>query len=727
MQILTVSGLQKTYTTRFGGSKVQALKNVNFTVESGEYVAIMGESGSGKTTLLNILAALDKPTGGTVLLGGKNLSEIPEETAAAFRRDNLGFVFQDFSLLDTFSLEDNICLPLVLAGKSRTEMRDRLSPLAYDLGIETLLKKYPYEVSGGQKQRAAVARPPTDLAGRRADRRARLPLDRRALEALRRDQRLWPDHRDGHALCARGELRLARAVPARRRGLARVKARQGHGFPVLPAYHRCAHAAADGRRMRMNPTFYPRLAWMGIKKNARLYVPYLLSCAFMAAMLYVIAYLAVTPALYTVNGKVNGSGTSAVAMTMSLGSFVVSVFIALFLFYTNSFLLRRRKKEFGLYSVLGMDRGALSAILFWETLLAAAFTLIAGLGLGLLLSYVSQSALLRLLSLPAAAFTVSLAAIKQCAITFIAIFALLYVRGVLSLRHAQGAALLKSENVGEKPPKSQWLLVIPGLALLLGAYYIAATINDPIQAMLLFFLAVIMVILSTYLLFISGSVTLCKTLQKDEKFYYKKRNFVSLSSLTYRMKRNGAGLASICILSTMVLVMLASTASLYFGAEDAINTLAVQNHWHPTEMADVRAEFFSLYGSLFFLGILLSVLFLFATLLMLYYKQVVEGYEDASRFAIMQRVGMTKRDIRESVNAQMLLIFLLPLAAAALHLAFAQPMVWQIMQLFGIQNLTLFLGVTGAALLLFALLYCAMYRLTSNAYFRIVSTGGAAA
>lgn len=158
MQILTVTGLQKTYTTRFGGSKVQALKNVSFTVEGGEYVAIMGESGSGKTTLLNILAALDKPSGGTVLLGGKNLSEIPEETAAAFRRDNLGFVFQDFSLLDTFSLEDNICLPLVLAGKSRTEMRDRLAPLARDLGIEPLLKKYPYEVSGGQKQRAAVCR-----------------------------------------------------------------------------------------------------------------------------------------------------------------------------------------------------------------------------------------------------------------------------------------------------------------------------------------------------------------------------------------------------------------------------------------------------------------------------------------------------------------------------------------------------------------------------------------
>ena len=477
----------------------------------------------------------------------------------------------------------------------------------------------------------------------------------------------------------------------------------------------------------MKAGFSPKLALLGIKKNARLYVPYLLSCAFMAAVLYVIAFLAATPALYVINGKINGAGTTTIQLVMSLGSGVISIFAALFLFYTNSFLLRRRKKEFGLYSVLGMDRGALGTILFWETLMAAAFTLVAGLGFGVLLSYLSQAVLLRLLGLPAVAFSVSISALRQCAVTFAAIFALLYVRGALSLRHAQGAALLKSENVGERPPKSQWLLVIPGLALLLGAYYIAATIKDPVAAILLFFIAVIMVVLATYLLFVSGSVTLCRTLQKSEAFYYKKRNFVSLSSITYRMKRNGAGLASICILSTMVLVMLASTASLYFGAEDAINTLAVQNHWHPTEMADVRAEFFSLYGSLFFLGILLSVLFLFATLLMLYYKQVVEGYEDASRFAIMQRVGMTKRDIRESVNAQMLLIFLLPLAAAALHLAFAQPMVWQIMQLFGIQNLTLFLGVTGAALLLFALLYCAMYRLTSNAYFRIVSTGGAAA
>ena len=158
MSMLEVSGLKKTYTTRFGGNQVQALKNVNFTVERGEYVAIMGESGSGKTTLLNILAALDKPTGGSVLLEGKELSAIRESTVASFRRDNLGFVFQEFNLLDTFTLEDNIYLPLVLAGRTYPEMQSRLLPIARRLGIESLLKKYPYEVSGGQKQRAAVAR-----------------------------------------------------------------------------------------------------------------------------------------------------------------------------------------------------------------------------------------------------------------------------------------------------------------------------------------------------------------------------------------------------------------------------------------------------------------------------------------------------------------------------------------------------------------------------------------
>ena len=158
MSMLDVSGLKKVYTTRLGGNKVEALRNVSFSVEEGEYVAIMGESGSGKTTLLNILAALDQPTGGSVRLDGRDLAGIRESQVAAFRRDHLGFVFQEFNLLDTFSLEDNICLPLVLAGKSPKEMKERVRQVAQSLGIEGLLKKYPYEVSGGQKQRAAVAR-----------------------------------------------------------------------------------------------------------------------------------------------------------------------------------------------------------------------------------------------------------------------------------------------------------------------------------------------------------------------------------------------------------------------------------------------------------------------------------------------------------------------------------------------------------------------------------------
>lgn len=158
MSILEVRGLKKIYSTRFGGNKVEALKNVNFSVEEGEYVAVMGESGSGKTTLLNILAALDKPTNGSVILEGKDLSKIKEKDVAAFRRDNLGFVFQDFNLLDTFTLEDNIYLPLVLAGKNYKEMSGKLNTVADRLGIRSLLKKYPYEVSGGQKQRTAVAR-----------------------------------------------------------------------------------------------------------------------------------------------------------------------------------------------------------------------------------------------------------------------------------------------------------------------------------------------------------------------------------------------------------------------------------------------------------------------------------------------------------------------------------------------------------------------------------------
>ena len=264
-------------------------------------------------------------------------------------------------------------------------------------------------------------------------------------------------------------------------------------------------------------------------------------------------------------------------------------------------------------------------------------------------------------------------------------------------------------------------LVLPGLGLLGGAYYLAVTITEPITAMLVFFVAVVMVILATFLLFIAGSVTLCRTLQGNDRFYYQKKNFVALSSLVYRMKRSGAGLAVICILSTMILVMLGSTAGLYFGAEDVVRTLSAEMSREIA--AEARAEFYATYGSPFFLALVLSTVFLLASVLMLYYKQLSEGYEDAARFAVMQRVGMTKRDIRTSVNAQLRMVFLLPLLAAFVHLAFAQPMIWRILRLFGLQNLPLVLGVTACACAVFTVLYCAACRLTSNAYCRIVGEG----
>ena len=213
MALLDVKNVKKIYTTRFGGNQVEALRDVTFSVEPREYVAIMGESGSGKTTLLNILAALDRPTGGKVYLKGRDLSGVKEKEIAAFRRQNLGFVFQDFNLLDTFSLKDNIFLPLVLSGRKYPEMEKRLVPVAQRLGIQGILEKYPYEVSGGQKQRAAIARALiTADPGGRAYRGAGFPGGGGAFAAVCRHQPGRADHPDGDPQCEGGQQRQAGAV-----------------------------------------------------------------------------------------------------------------------------------------------------------------------------------------------------------------------------------------------------------------------------------------------------------------------------------------------------------------------------------------------------------------------------------------------------------------------------------------------------------------------------------
>ena len=664
---------------------------------------------------------------------------------------------------------------------------------------------------------------------------------------------------------------------------------------------------------------YFHLAWDGIRKNRRLYVPYLLTGVGAAALFYILLALANGPA-----AQMNGG--DSLSLILRLGSFVLAIFSALLLFYTNSFLIRRRNREFA----LGMGKGNIARILVWETLLSAGIALLGGLTLGAALSKLAELALTHLMGGEISySYPLSGQGALLTALFFAAIYVLILLVNIVRIRAANPVQLLRSEAAGEKPPRANWLLGAAGLVLLGAAYWLAVSIRQPLTALVWFFIAVVMVILATYLLFIAGSVVLCRLLQKNKRFYYQKSHFVSVSSMAYRMKRNGAGLASICILATMVLVMLSSTTCLYSGIEDSLRTryprnITVTAYYNrspesfskeniaalraqllpavegaapenvldyrqaflsvildsngeihsdstaklsdyekvcylsliglddynamtggsetlaPSEVfvsglrmgysadrltieggptwrvkaqltdaviggersADVtptlyvivpdldtamqpleamaersggnavshiwtyafdtqlsneeqirctdslgdllsgirrqdaddvpstifyegvasnRDDFYATYGGLFFLGVLLSVGFSLAAVLIIYYKQISEGYEDEARFAIMQKVGMTRGDIRRSVNSQMLLVFFLPLLLAGLHLCFAFPFVHKLLMLFNLNNVKLLIGTTALSYVVFALLYTLAYRLTSNAYYQIVS------
>lgn len=311
---------------------------------------------------------------------------------------------------------------------------------------------------------------------------------------------------------------------------------------------------------------YRHLAWDGIRKNSRLYVPYLLTGVGAVSFFYILVALARLP-----EGTLPGSGS--VQVILNLGSFVLWVFSLLLLFYTHSFLIRRRNREFALYNVLGMGKGDISRILCWESLLSGGLSLLGGLALGVVLSKLAELGLMRVMGLEAdMTYRVSAGGLLMALGLYGAIYLLILLSALLRVRRSTAIQLMRSEAVGEKPPRANWALALLGVLLLGAAYYLAVSIREPLTALTWFFAAVLMVIAATYLLFISGSVTLCRLLQRNPRFYYRKRHFVSVSSLVYRMKRNGAGLASICILGTMVLVMLSSTTCLYFGAEDSLRT-----------------------------------------------------------------------------------------------------------------------------------------------------------
>ena len=672
---------------------------------------------------------------------------------------------------------------------------------------------------------------------------------------------------------------------------------------------------------------YPRLALAGIRKNKRLYIPYLLTCTGMAMMYYIIIFLQHNEMLDGMRG-----GTTA-STILALGGWVVAIFACIFLFYTHSFLLRRRKKEFGLYNILGMGRRHLVRIEIWETIFVAIGTTAAGLLCGIAFSKLAELGLMNLMHGSISyVFSISAPAIMATLLIFGVIHLLLLLRAAVAVGRTSAIQLLQSEAAGEKPPRANWFLGLLGVILLGVAYYMAVTIKEPLMALALFFVAVVLVILATYLIMISGSVLLCRQLQKNTAYYYNPRHFVSVSSMAYRMKRNGAGLASVCILATMVLVMISSTTCLYVGQEDAVNaryprdmdvavygrsdhpldeaeaeqlrqgvestvfnfggqtsnvatyceisvsglpdggdlrlgnagasaadstrvtqlhflpledynaatgqsltlndgqvyvaalrtdfpydTLTVDGEWTfrvmdrdipplsgpftaditPTLMvvmphftqfvqeledglsekygwyltatwhyafdtdlpenqqgnidgttpnledalngylasvssdwgvgvsveskAANRADFYGMYGGLFFLGIMLSIVFIFAAVAILYYKQLSEGYEDQSRFDIMQKVGMTKQDIRRSINSQLLTVFYLPLVLAGVHLCFAFPFIHKLLILFNLDNRGLLIGTTAVSFAVFAVLYAIVYKLTGNTYYRIVA------
>ncbi|MDO4321050.1 MAG: FtsX-like permease family protein [Lachnospiraceae bacterium] len=667
---------------------------------------------------------------------------------------------------------------------------------------------------------------------------------------------------------------------------------------------------------------YSRLAFTGIVKNYRTYVPYLLTCIGMVMMCYILHFLMESEQVAAMEG-----GDTLQAM-LSFGNGVFAVFAVIFLFYTNSFLIRNRKKEFGLYNILGMGKRNLARILLWENGIIAVLSLVGGMLCGILFSKLAELFIAIILHAEISMkFSVELQSMTGTLRLFLVIFLLILMNALFQVGKAKPIDLLHSSAVGEKPPKANWLLAIAGFGLLGAAYYIAASIQDPMSAFMLFFVAVAMVIVATYLIFIAGSVVLCKVLQKNKKYYYRPNHFVSVSSMMYRMKRNGAGLASICVLSTMVLVMLSAATCLYFGnearltgryprqielstysfdksylqqideavdtvlessglerenvleyrylsiggyfdndqvildeeklvkdfsimdaakvqdiyfipvddynrimgAEEALGenevllyaprtgsyeydtiTLEGCETWKIKKRVDdfvetgeatatifnsiylfvpdeafleqvytvqkeiygrnasslvryygfdipagdetqmqaaekishavdelmtadesfpftlrscraaEKADFLALYGGLFVLGVLLAAVFLAATVLIMYYKQITEGLEDQSRFDIMQKVGMTDREIRSSIHSQMLTVFLLPLLLAGLHTVFAFPIVRKLLMLFGIMNSRVLLFTNIGCFLVFTLFYTAVYFITSRSYYKIV-------
>ena len=317
----------------------------------------------------------------------------------------------------------------------------------------------------------------------------------------------------------------------------------------------------------MNRVFYPKLALINMRKNARMYIPYLLTCIGTVMMYFMIHSLSCNSGIKSLRGS------DSIRSMLGMGVWVTAIFAFIFLFYTNSFLIKGRKKEFGLYNILGMEKRHLSRIMFYETLCTAVISLGLGILAGILLNKLVYLGLVALLQceIPLG-FELSMVSLRDTLLLFAILYLLIFINSFRQIHLAKPVELLSGGQIGEKEPKAKWLLALAGVLCLGGGYYIAVSTENPVAAISLFFVAVVLVIIGTYLLFTAGSIALLKLLRKNKRYYYRTRAFISVSGMMYRMKQNAAGLANICILSTMVLVMLSSTLSMYLGMENMLNT-----------------------------------------------------------------------------------------------------------------------------------------------------------
>lgn len=642
----------------------------------------------------------------------------------------------------------------------------------------------------------------------------------------------------------------------------------------------------------MNNFIYEKLAVTNLKNNRKTYVPYIFTGVLTVMMFYIIDALS--------SGEGITQNTLKICLQYATG--VIIVFAVIFLFYTNSFLIKRRKKEIGVYNILGMGKRHIARMMAVETILTAGISILSGLVFGIIFGKLMYLLLLKILHNSVdMQFSVNGTAIVQTVILFAGIFLLTYLYNILQIQLVNPVELLHGGNQGEKEPKSRWLLVIVGVAALGNGYWIALTTEAPLEALLKFFVAVVCVIIGTYALFIAGSIVVLKMLRKNKAYYYHPKHFTSVSGMIYRMKQNGAGLANICVLSTMVLVMVSTTVSLYAGMEDILDSrfprdvsivcneadtnneetlqrlikeqcekagvkitdrvryrygsmnavlkennlekveqyypdnhfyyvemitqeeynriekqnvslkeqeiliyttngkcgkkqinIAGQNYQVKKELSEMtsqpkstaemyktlyivfanaeqieriepfsyadkfnlkgddgkqkealeqiqnefyekfpdgtmesrmlsRSSFYELYGGLFFIGIYLGSMFIMATVLIIYYKQISEGYDDRERYQIMQKVGMSKKEVKRSIRSQVLSVFFLPLVVAVIHVAVAFKVMTKILGVLNLTNVSLFAVCTIITIAVFAVFYIIVYSITAKEYYRIVN------